>query len=271
MMKKIKKQLLAGLLTAVMAVSAFASATPAEAASLSAEQYLTKMAKATEKAKSYEMKMSMDMDLNVNNETTSAKSTTTSIVFSNPMKMKTVTSMTTTVNGKPEKSKSVSYAKQKNNKLLMYTSADGKKYDKTTMNLSDYSDMLGSLQTTDMYSDLKIVKNSVKVNGKTTAQIKAQVKGEAIANLLAELGIGSNDPSGTSYDYSSLAPITYTIWIDKKTYCPVKQTIDMKDFMNGFLSSLTPDVTMSYPKIKVSITYKNFNNATKFSLPKACK
>lgn len=271
MMKKIKKQLLAGLLTAVMAVSAFASTTPAEAASLSAEQYLTKMAKATEKAKSYEMKMNMDMDLEMQGAKATTKSTTTSIVFTNPMKMKSVMNMTVSSDGSTQKSKTITYAKQKNNKLLMYTSADGKKYDKTTMNLSDYSDMLGSLQTTDMYSDLKIVKNSVKVNGKTTAQIKAQIKGEDIANLLAELGMGSNDPSDTSYDYSSLSPITYSIWIDKKTYRPVKQTIDMTDFMNEYLASLGLDSSMTYPKIKVSVTYKNFNNATKFSIPKACK
>ena len=271
-MKKFKKQLLAGLLTAVMAVSAFASATPAEAASLSAKQYLTKMAKATEKAKSYEMKMNMDMDISIQGQTTSTKMTSTTIAFTKPMKMKTVMNMTTSISGENTKNKIISYMKQKNNKLIEYTSTDGKTYEKNTLDLSEYSDMLGSLQTTDMYSDLKVVKNNVKVNGKSTAQIKAQIKGSDIASLLAELGMNNNTSTGTtSYDYSSLSPITVSIWVDKKTYRPVKQTIDMKDFMNELFSSLGSDVTMSYPKIKVSVTYKNFNNATKFSLPKACK
>ena len=41
--------------------------------------------------------------------------------------------------------------------------------------------------------------------------------------------------------------------------------------MNGFLGSLGTDEQISYSKIKVSVTYKNFNKATKFSFPKSCK
>ena len=236
-MKKLKKQFLAAVLTAVMAVCAFAGTTPVAAATLSAKQYINKMAKATEKLKSYEMKMNMDMDMSV----------------------------------KDTKIKVISYTKQKGNKLLQYTSTDNKTYEKSTLDLSDYSDMLSSVQTTDMYSDLKIVKNSVTVNGKSTVQIQARLKGEDIAGLLAQLGLNGDNTQGTSSDYSSLSPITISLWIDKKTYYPVKQTIDMKDFMNEYLSSLVADSDMSYSKIKTSVTYKNFNKATKFSLPKACK
>ena len=72
-MKKLKKQFLAAVLTAVMAVCAFAGTTPVAAATLSAKQYINKMAKATEKLKSYEMKMNMDMDMSVQGKTTSTK------------------------------------------------------------------------------------------------------------------------------------------------------------------------------------------------------
>ena len=68
-MKKLKKQFLAAVLTAVMAVCAFAGTTPVAAATLSAKQYINKMAKATEKLKSYEMKMNMDMDMSVQGKT----------------------------------------------------------------------------------------------------------------------------------------------------------------------------------------------------------
>lgn len=270
-MKKMKKQFLAAVLTAVMAISAFASATTVEAADLSASQYMEKMAKVTAKAKSYEMKMSMDMDMLSQGQTISTKMTSTTIAFAKPAKVKTVLTMTIPVNGKNQKTKAVSYTKQKGNKLLQYTSTDNKTYEKSTLDLSDYSDMLSSVQTTDMYSDLKIVKNSVTVNGKSTVQIQAQLKGEDIAGLLAQLGLNGDNTQGTSSDYSSLSPITISLWIDKKTYYPVKQTIDMKDFMNEYLSSLVADSDMSYSKIKTSVTYKNFNKATKFSLPKACK
>ena len=270
-MKKMKKQFLAAVLSAVMAISAFASATTVEAADLSASQYMEKMAKVTAKAKSYEMKMSMDMDMLSQGQTISTKMTSTTIAFAKPAKVKTVLTMTIPVNGKNQKTKAVSYTKQKVNKLVQYTSADGKKYEKTTLDLSEYSDMLSSLQTTDVYSDLKIVNSNVKVNGKSTVQIQAQISGEEIASLLSELGLDSTDSEETSCDYSSLSPITFSIWLDKKTCYPVKQTIDMKDFMNGFLGSLGTDEQISYSKIKVSVTYKNFNKATKFSFPKSCK
>lgn len=76
---------------------------------------------------------------------------------------------------------------------MQYTSTDNKTYEKSTLDLSDYSDMLSSVQTTDMYSDLKIVKNSVTVNGKSTVQIQAQLKGEDIAGLLAQLGLNGDN------------------------------------------------------------------------------
>ena len=89
-MKKLKKQFLAAVLTAVMAVCAFAGTTPVAAATLSAKQYINKMAKATEKLKSYEMKMNMDMDMSVQGKTTSTKTTSTTIAFASPLKTKTV-------------------------------------------------------------------------------------------------------------------------------------------------------------------------------------
>lgn len=270
-MKNFKNRILAGVLTAVMAVSAFAGTTSVEAASLSAKQYLSKMTRASEKAKSYEAKTTMDMDMTMQGQTASTKTTTTSIAFTNPVKVKSVMNMSISTGGETTKSKVISYSKQKGDKLLQYTSSDGKTYEKSTIDLSEYSDTLASLQATDMYSSLEITDNNATVNGKSTVAIKATIKGKDIADLLAQLGIGSNEPDGTSYDYSSLAPITCNIWIDKKTYYPVKQTIDMLDFMNGYLAALGMDSDMSYSKIKTTTTYKNFNKATKFSIPKACK
>ena len=55
-MKTFKKQLMACILTVAMAVCTFATVTPANAATPTARQYLTKMGKAMKKAKSYEMK-----------------------------------------------------------------------------------------------------------------------------------------------------------------------------------------------------------------------
>ena len=271
-MKKLKKQLFAAVLTAVMAVSAFAGTTPVSAASLSAKQYLTKMAKATEKVKSYEMKMNMNMDMSAEGQTSSIKTTSTAIAFTKPMKLKTVITMTMpSADGKTAKMKMTSYTVQKNNKLLQYTSMDGKKYAKSTLDMTDYSSTLDSLQATDMYSDMKIVKKNVKVNGTSTVQVDAQISGGDMMNVIEQLGVTGTDSQETVSDYSSFSPIKVSIWIDKKTYYPIKQTVDMKDFMNEYLATIQPDTQISYSKINTSVTYKNFNKAAKFSLPKSCK
>ena len=55
-MRKFKKQLMMCILTAAMVICTFATVTPANAATPTAKQYLTKMGKAMKKAKSYEMK-----------------------------------------------------------------------------------------------------------------------------------------------------------------------------------------------------------------------
>lgn len=112
-MKKLKKQFLAAVLTAVMAVCAFAGTTPVAAATLSAKQYINKMAKATEKLKSYEMKMNMDMDMSVQGKTTSTKTTSTTIAFASPLKTKTVMTMTIPSNGKDTKIKVISPTQNK--------------------------------------------------------------------------------------------------------------------------------------------------------------
>ena len=60
-MKNWKKRMAAALLTAVMAVGVLANVTPASAATLTAKQYLTKMEKASKKAKSYEVTQTVSL------------------------------------------------------------------------------------------------------------------------------------------------------------------------------------------------------------------
>ena len=72
-------------------------------------------------------------------------------------------------------------------------------------------------------------------------------------------------------DYKTLDPIKVTLWIDKKTYQPVKATTDMAAFYNSFFKSMYEamgaESDTSYTTAKSTITYKNFNKATKFKFP----
>ncbi len=270
-MKNLKKRMLAAVLMAAMAMTTFANVTPAEAKSLTAKQYLTKMEKATEKAKSYEAKSTSVVNTFADGQTVNTKTVTNQIVFTDPVKIKTVSTMKVT-GDMESKLKTIMYAKQtaKGN-VYMYTSTDnGKTYDKAKVTGS-LSDALGTDLGVKTYTNAKIVKKNVKVNKVNTVQISAQMDMDTLQKALEGTGLTDGE-----MDLSSLKPVTVTIWIDKKTYYPVKMKTDMTAFMNGFMQQLyesmgeelTDDV---YSKLVTTMSYSKFNKATKFSIPKACK
>ena len=122
----------------------------------------------------------------------------------------------------------------------------------------------------DCFTSAKIVKDNVKVNGINTVQISAQIEGNILNESFERYGMGDLDSSSDS-DFSEIEPIKATIWIDKKTYLPVKTTTDMAAFYNGYFKSMYEamgaESDMSYSTAKSTITYKNFNKATKFKFP----
>ena len=272
-MKSMKKRVMAAVLTAVMVIATFANVAPASAASLTANQYLNKMTKAANKVKSYEMTTNVVQNATTEGQKLNTKAVSKQIVFVSPMKSKSVTTTTMKGAGLNSKSKATTYVKQtaKGN-IYAYTSTDGSKYEK--VNMTGMVDDVAGMDI-ENYSKAKIVKKNVKVNKINTVQISAQVSGADLGEVLATIGLGSTDDD-TEIDYSTLKPVKATLWIDRKTYLPVKVSTDMTDFLNSYLPILyqslgVEDVNVEYSKAISTATYSNFNNATNFTIPKACK
>lgn len=261
----------------------FAGTVLASAATLTADQYLKKMTQASAKVKSYEATTTTVQNMIADGDTMNAKTVQKVISFVKPMKAKGVSTTTMSVNGKRSKAKSYTYIRQNaKGKIISYVSLDDKKYEK--MDMSSYVDSLSSIDT-EMYSNAKIVKENVKVNNVNTVQISAQITGEdlgkAMATVFSAIGMGSGSDSA-AIDYSNLKSVNATIWVDKKTYLPVKITTNMTAFMNSYMTILTrsmqdmgvdgaTDVNLSYTKAVATQTYTNYNKATNFKLPKACR
>ena len=274
---------MAAFLTAAMVLCTFAGTVPTDAATLTADQYLKKMTQASAKVKSYEATTTTVQNMIADGDKMNAKTVQKVISFVKPMKAKGVTTTTMSVNGKRSKAKSYTYIRQNaKGKIISYVSLDGKKYDK--MDMSSYVDSLSSIDT-GMYSNAKIVKENVKVNNVNTIQISAQITGEdlgkAMATVFSAIGMGSGSDSA-AIDYSNLKSVNATIWVDKKTYLPVKITTDMTAFINSYMTILTQsmqdmgvdgatDVNLSYTKAVATQTYTNYNKAANFKFPKACK
>ena len=272
-MKNMKKRVMAAVLTAVMVIATFANVVPAGAASLTADQYLNKMTKAANKAASYEVKTNVVQNATTDGQKLNTKAVSKQIVFVDPMKSKSVTTTTIKGAGLDGKTKTITYVKQNaKGKIYAYTSTDGSKYEK--MNMTGMVDDLNGMEI-ENYSNAKIVKKNVKVNKISTVQISAEVSGADLGEVLAAVGLGST-ADDTEIDYSALKPVKATLWVDRKTYLPVKVSTDMTDFLNSYLPILyqslgTEDVSVEYSKAISTATYSNFNNATNFTIPKACK
>ena len=268
-MKNWKKRMAAALLTAVMAVGVVANVTPASAATLTAKQYLAKMEKASKKVKSYEAAQTVTVKVTQAGQSATSKSTTKQIVFQDPIKSKIVITTKLTADGMDQSSKIVEYLKEDTDgKIYAYISTDGSSYEET--DLTDAYEKASDFDTS-MYSNAKIVKKSVKVNKINTVQISAKIKGAAMGEALKALGMNVDDTEGLTIDYAKLDPINVTLWIDKKTYLPVKVTNDMTAFYNGLFKSMYEamgeEVDINYSSAKTTLTYKNFNKATKFKFP----
>ena len=259
-MKTFKKQLMACILTVAMAVCTFATVTPANAATPTAKQYLTKMGKAMKKAKSYEMKQTSKTTGSLMGKSFKTTQTQKQIYFKKPLKIKTIT--TSKSSGTTERT--VTYTKKASNgHYYTYQRMNGNSYSK--MEVPDLSSQLLCWDA-DCFTSAKIVKDNVKVNGINTVQISAQIEGNILNESFERYGMGDLYSSSGS-DFSEIEPIKATIWIDKKTYRPVKLKEDSKDFANDYKSGHGK----TYSSFITTTTYSKFNKATNFKFPKNLK
>ena len=277
-MKKMKKRVKAFALAATLILCTLVNVVPAHAAGVSADQYLKKMTKAANKVKSYEATTTTVQNAITNGETANVKTVQKVISFSKPMKAKAVSTTYMKVDGESSKQKTIMYLKKNSKgKTITYVSLDGKKYYK--MDMSGIED---SLKSIDIYSNTRIVKENVKVNKVNAIQISAEISGKDLGDAMTEIfsGLGLGDEF--SFDTSALQPIKVNIWIDQKTYLPIKVSTDMTAFVNDYMELLvqslemegeedTTALKMNYTKASSTVTYSKYNKAADFKIPKACK
>ena len=244
-MKALKTQQIAAILVLSVILSTFAAVTPVSAATLSAQQYLEKMDIAVRNLKSYDF-----------TQTTDQKMTMEGQIIQNKTVVKQSAYLTKDADGL----------------LWEYISSNGSGYQKT--GILNYTNQIKGMDIS-MYSDAKIVKKKIKVNRINTVQISAQVKGSDVVKFLDQMGMSKEINAAAAVDYNTLPAIKVTCWIDKKTCRPVRTTADMKAFMNGYMSALYQklgqDLKLVYSQAKATVTYKNFNKAATFTIPKECR
>lgn len=279
--KSVSRKIVAATMAMALAFCSFGGVTTVDAATISAKQYITKMAKAQKKAKSYELSQSTSMKMSCAGETVSEKVSQKETVFTKPLKAKAV--VKTTINSNKAKTETLYLKETKQGKVVEYTTTDGKNFDKVEISKKTLDSIIKS-SGNGSFSNAKIIKNSVKVNGKNTVQISVEVTGKDLESMMSALGVPSDAINSTTIDYSKLPSIKGTYWIDKKTYLPVKISVDMKAFMSEMMTMYYTamyeqlgqnDIDLSslvnVKEAKITTVYSNFNKAKSFSIPKSCK
>ena len=118
--------------------------------------------------------------------------------------------------------------------------------------------------------------NAFKYTGAITGDaMNETLLSSGALDSFSQLGIAESDLEGMMKD---LGDIPVTLWIDEATMYPVKVETDMTDVMNKLMSNLIESMgdqaagmSMSVPKLKITMTCSDFNSAADFEIPEEAK
>lgn len=99
-------------------------------------------------------------------------------------------------------------------------------------------------------------------------------KGLRCGEIFGPDGNEQRDQCGSCCGLQYVAGNQSDLLIDKNL-SSTRTTADMKAFMNGYMSALYQklgqDLKLVYSQAKATVTYKNFNKAATFTIPKECR
>ena len=122
------------------------------------------------------------------------------------------------------------------------------------------------------------------VEGANAYKYTGAITGDEMKDLMLSSGaldsVSKIDLDTTQIDsmLDGLEGLTINMWIDEATLYPVKYEIDMTDAMNTLMGNMveamgeqTQDMSMTIPKMVISMTCSNYNAATDFTVPEEAK
>lgn len=234
------------------------------------------------------MVMEMDMEVGANGETQTMESVTTMELstFSEPLRLKMDMTVNTSVAGQEMSQQMSVYADTLEDGTSMMYLFDGTNWQSQEVTAQDITQYDTSTDMAAyMYGDYNFEPagteqvdgaNAYKYVGAITGdEMKEVILSSGVLDQLSSLGMGSEDLDSMLEDVSEL-PIN--LWIDEATLYPVKYEMDMTEIMDNLVTNMLASMgeqveglTMSIPKLKISMTCKNFNAATDFEIPEEAK
>lgn len=256
---------------------------PAESGKTTPEEAVKAAQTKMQEVKSLESEMIMDMAMSSGGQSLKMKTNANMVTFEDPMKLKI--SMTMDMGEEFGGAQEMEmYADEVDGSTTLYMNMMDTWYKQTVPaeQLAEYDTQENMNTYLDGSSSLKEA-GTEQVNGADATRYDGIISGDALKETMETSGALENlRPmlEGTNIQaeeiYKDLKDISVSIWIDTEGY-PVKCEMDMTDMMQSLMTKImeaggaTEEQNVNVDVMKVSITSKNFNNATDFEIPEEAK
>lgn len=231
-----------------------------------------------------QMVMNMDLVVEANGEKQSVESVSTMEMacFTDPMKIK----MEMVMNASGETINMSVYAdSDEDGNFIMYM-YDGATWQSMPVDMGDLeaydaqSSMVSTIGDTSDY----VLEGTEQIDGANAYKYSNVMKGDDMKEALmssgaldslSSIGLTSSDVYGM---LDGLGEIVTYVWVDEATLYPVKYEMDMTDVMDALMGAVVEamgeqaeGMSMSIPKMEMTMTCSNFNNVADFTIPEEAK
>lgn len=230
-----------------------------EAKELTAQQILKKSASTSSKIKSFTSTAQMTVQMKNDKKSQKVQVTQKMNYIKNPLKIKC--QVITQTQG--QKQKTTSYYSKKGSKYYQYDKVGGawKKSQLASTKIKEIKETNPAVQ---LKNTLKYLKNA-KIKNKN-----AKVSGRSAYLITATISVKEmyqDDENSIYLPAMEGKEIVVKYWIDKKTYYPLKYSIDMKEWYQALLDSLSESEKITISKYSMTTTYTKINKTSSFKLP----
>lgn len=234
------------------------------------------------KSSSMDAQMVMEMEMEASGETLESVTTMDMTIFNDPMRMKL--EMTMDMAGYTLSGVSMYAEAGEDGAYTMYL-YDGESWQTQSIaveELDDY-DFSGDMDYYISVASSLTQEGVEQLDGISAYHYTGVITGEAMQEVMLSSGALNSLSSSMSVGeeemaelLSGLGDIAVSLWISEKENYPIRYEMDMTDIMDGLMGKLMEEtgsegIEMRIPRMTVSLSYSNFNNATEFTIPAEAK
>lgn len=251
---------------------------------LTAEEMIAKANDSINKAASMDIKMKVDINMQLGGVDQSMETEIETSMFTDPLKIKEITKM-------GGQTLLETYAEKSDDKIIFYIGM-GNQWEKNEMSVEGFNaESSGNYQeNAEMYlksmQSFEAAEETETVNGVETVKITGKITGEDIKKVIEASGAleGMDEMAGGDEQIESfmndiiesMGDIPVTVWLDQKTYVPVRFEIDMTECISSLFTAMFANMGITEDMIKVNsaistMDISNINSAAEFEIPEAAK